>query len=578
MNTDDPFWNQVVQRWADATQESKRLKDEKSVLERERNELQQQLDRLGRDGRDMRNDRNSEQKRDLCANNAPDPVERSVDLGQLQALESGIQRAQESYKKIEEQLRENNGKIQDLANNNERLRRERSEVEGKCQGLSQELERTRSSLQDALKQNELLRKQLSASTRVSRVKEEDPEMTITFLPGEEIEKLYKPRIASLERNIETLSRANLELKHDNKRMQQELDIVSQKLSKYKNTNQSFQDKLVKLGELTRQKTSSLHSRTSSLASGSQMDARSIKSERTPSTSSRLRVVSAPGHRPPIKAPARLAVPPTIIDLTNAEDGTPDEDQAPTPRPPFTTVKHTPLSRRNQLSGFPTITPNVVVSELSNAFSREFMTSALGGSIQPLIVRVARQGNIAKKTDIHSYLCPSLDHNPWCPTAPGHHGYIFVGLGREKTTFAVPEIHNVFAGLSKTKSKDTRRFRYLGKYEAVRVSPLSVAEWNSLDLRVRSTYAKTTKEKTKDSRPSNAIIGAYDNGELRVPCVQLKCIGFDEELYSALVAEANASSPTNKSASSGSQPSKRALDDYEADIDSTRKRRTMAKAS
>jgi len=70
--------------------------------------------------------------------------------------------------------------------------------------------------------------------------------------------------------------------------------------------------------------------------------------------------------------------------------------------------------------------------------------------------------------------------------------------------------------------------------------------------------------------------AYDTGELEAPCVRLQCIGFDEMLYTALVAEA-AKPPletAKKSSSSGSQSNKRALEDYEADDDCSRKRRIM----
>lgn len=54
------------------------------------------------------------------------------------------------------------------------------------------------------------------------------------------------------------------------------------------------------------------------------------------------------------------------------------------------------------------------------------------------------------------------------------------------------------------------------------------------MQVRTTYAKTTISKTKDSRPLEAVLKAYDEGQLSVPCVRLRCLGFDQELYKALV--------------------------------------------
>lgn len=86
--------------------------------------------------------------------------------------------------------------------------------------------------------------------------------------------------------------------------------------------------------------------------------------------------------------------------------------------------------------------------------------------------------------VRKYLCPSVDHNPWCPKVPGQHGFIFVGLGRERDTFNQPEEHPVFVGLQK-KGKNTRRFRYMGQYEATRVTALTPEEWKDLPQDVSS---------------------------------------------------------------------------------------------
>ena len=84
--------------------------------------------------------------------------------------------------------------------------------------------------------------------------------------------------------------------------------------------------------------------------------------------------------------------------------------------------------------------------------------------------------------------------------------------------------------------------------------------------MKSTYAKTTKEKTKDTRSIEAILKAYDDGELLVPCVQLQCIGFDAELYQAMVTEYAKVGSARKEKSSSSSSNKRALE-YDADDDS-----------
>lgn len=56
------------------------------------------------------------------------------------------------------------------------------------------------------------------------------------------------------------------------------------------------------------------------------------------------------------------------------------------------------------------------------------------------------------------------------------------------------------------------------------------------------YAKLTKDKTKDARTLEDILIAYDNGDLRVPCVQVQCIGFDEEFFTALLDEMESTVP------------------------------------
>jgi len=82
----------------------------------------------------------------------------------------------------------------------------------------------------------------------------------------------------------------------------------------------------------------------------------------------------------------------------------------------------------------------------------------------------------------SYLCPTLNHHPWCPSIPGQHGFIFVGLGKEKESYKLPVFRNLFVGLPKSQSKG-RIFRYLGKYRVHRVKHLTVEEWESLSADV-----------------------------------------------------------------------------------------------
>lgn len=158
----------------------------------------------------------------------------------------------------------------------------------------------------------------------------------------------------------------------------------------------------------------------------------------------------------------------------------------------------------------------------------------------------------KKNIVSSYLCPTLDHHPWCPSIPGQHGYIFVGLGKDKYSYKSAITRNLFVGLPKGQGKH-RIFRYLGKYQVSRVEPLSCDEWATLSSEVsltncisslytwltwsqtKVTYANLTYGKENDLPSIDDILSAYESGKNQIPCVQLQCIGFDSRFYRALVS-------------------------------------------
>lgn len=58
---------------------------------------------------------------------------------------------------------------------------------------------------------------------------------------------------------------------------------------------------------------------------------------------------------------------------------------------------------------------------------------------------------------------------------------------------------MFVGLKK-KGKDTRRFRYLGRYHAVRVQPLTQEEWASLPEDVRNVVYHEASAVTDRNSP------------------------------------------------------------------------------
>jgi len=64
--------------------------------------------------------------------------------------------------------------------------------------------------------------------------------------------------------------------------------------------------------------------------------------------------------------------------------------------------------------------------------------------------------------------------------------MFVGLGRDKNTYTIPKLCNLFVGIPKCGNKGERYFRYLGVYRVSRVESLNVSEWEALGQGVRST--------------------------------------------------------------------------------------------
>lgn len=229
-------------------------------------------------------------------------------------------------------------------------------------------------------------------------------------------------------------------------------------------------------------------------------------------------------------------------------------------------------RQQAITALPPAALNVEDRHLNNTFDREFLKIILGRSLTRLALPFFMFVNLlhsdfglshnlqsSSGKQIASYLCPTLNHHPWCPSRTGEHGFIFVGLGKDKDSYRSTAIRNVFVGLPKT-VMDNRRFRYLGKYKVTRVDPLSVDEWAMLSAEVsvediftnlgilrsvfffffqfKAVYAKLTMDKTNDTRTLEDVVTDYENGNLHVPCVQLQCIGFDDLFFKALLSQRN----------------------------------------
>ncbi|KAK7058861.1 hypothetical protein VNI00_001485 [Paramarasmius palmivorus] len=207
------------------------------------------------------------------------------------------------------------------------------------------------------------------------------------------------------------------------------------------------------------------------------------------------------------------------------------------------------------------TQNNSSESCQRTFSRQTLCDKIGGAIQSTLVRVTESRKpLAIERNIDVYVCPNIDQNPWCPDAPGKHGYMFVGLTVDHSTFVTKERRHIFLGERKTKNKSLD-MTYLGLYECLRVDPLTVNEWESLSSDVQRAYSQLTKSRTKDQRPWESIKDDYSSGRIHVPCVRLTCVEYDHKLYEGLCSsrlEAIRNSETSSRTGTAKRPHRPSL--------------------
>ncbi|KAK7064127.1 hypothetical protein R3P38DRAFT_2822595 [Favolaschia claudopus] len=214
----------------------------------------------------------------------------------------------------------------------------------------------------------------------------------------------------------------------------------------------------------------------------------------------------------------------------------------------------PEARRRELDSFPEFVPEA--DDVSSVFSRAHLLAVLGGNPQSLIVKIgASQKPLARECNVRKFLCPRLDHNPWCPRSAGTHGYMFVGLTTEDETFPEPEQLNLFLSV---KVEGPLEVTYLGIYEVARVQALTAEEWCTLSEPAQIEYAKTTlSRENKSSTKVEDMRSEYSQGLRHVPCVRLRCVGFDETLYAGLVDPSRSNNKRSLgSTDSGRSPKRR----------------------
>ncbi|CAA7266556.1 unnamed protein product [Cyclocybe aegerita] len=516
---DEVFWSNVVKRWSEASEAVIKLKKELAKVEEERNTYRDVVRNLHKsEGRSASQSRHISRGERGPSHGFWDDEEATLNAtvkDELQVAEIGFGRAKEEYRRLQKELAESVEKVKALTLENEQLALRHHQEIGHFFKEHQEIHAVQGQLVDVRSENRVLQEKIQTLEK---------EMTQLRLNEQSAAELTPrpPFVRSLERRVKSLQELVETQETDREELLGEIAALRDKLQRAEENNKVLLSSIVRLQEIAR------HSMLGALHPLSNLQTGSPKPPRAMSiaSSTRSRKFESPElHKVKSSMHITSVIPTKVEDVTFIRRAAPSPQLLPCLLPP---------EREKEIAKLPVIR-KIINIEDDNWFDREFLKVALGDGIQSLVRRLADDPTSAdRKATIGSYLCPTLNHHPWCPSVPGQHGFIFVGLGKEKESYKSPAIRNLFVGLPKTHAKH-RKFRYLGRYRVTRVRSLTVDEWDTLSEDVKVMYAKLTKDKTRDLRSVEDITDAYNNGDLHVPCVQLQCMSFDEQLYAALIS-------------------------------------------
>ncbi|KAF9452657.1 hypothetical protein P691DRAFT_772106 [Macrolepiota fuliginosa MF-IS2] len=539
---DDEFFASVLKKWADASQDVVNLKKRLGDVEQERNKCQREVTEL-----------KARQRKFVRAELSPAQKPNEIQPLDLDEVGDKLEKARLEYQRRLKELEDARNHATFLEREVEDLRQERTQLQSQLQSGRVQHAEVISELSNLRHERDVMTNKIHQLTlsleEAERAKAEleTQNFGASNLGTHQVGDLQQ-QMTFLETQIQELKSLASSLEADNVTIRGDLVVARESLHKTKESNKSLLATISQLSRIARN------------VAGAPDPVPTAQQE-LPNTKSKglAAEIPLPGAlrtKPAVKEEPKVDIDLSFNDVTIVEE----------PNNPLTIISP---RRLEALASLPVIIPDTDINDDNNKFTRGFTSAAIGGSIQSLIVRVTHSGtDLSKKRNIEEYLCPRLDHNPWCPSTPGQHGYMFVGLGKEKNTYTTPQLRNLFIGLPKRNSKEERYFRYLGVYRVSRVDSLSTEEWKSLHPSVKQNYVHMTKEKNKDPRTKEEIAAAYDAGELLTPCVKLQCVDFDEELYAGLIALRTKHSYAQKA-----RVAKRKSDeDYEDNVHSQKSKR------
>ncbi|KAG5353377.1 hypothetical protein C0989_007522 [Termitomyces sp. Mn162] len=529
---EEAFWASIIAKWSDACNNIVLLKAE---LEKAQSEFEKYR-KLTAVQLKAKEDACHSQIQCVTAQSMSSQAHDEIMRTKLREAEEGLARAKSEYLHMKDQSDSH------LQRKDEELQRKNTEIaalallKDKLEEANSTLMNEKQSLEDEFKSNKTIwQKQLAELESLHDKHQEGKSVPLAQNPELDADRDLRRRNSTdleLQEKLAALSQEACLAAADNQEkdaLREELSSTHEKLRKANETNQLLLDKNRTLSQNLTKFKKGLKSRPLRDTPSTATSQHNVTSTSTPA---KQKPTSAESNKQESgctiikeKGSRKFLCPPP--PHTN---GTSTKSKAVLSQPVMQSVSacysSTPIpeARRRTLAQLTDYIPDVDCTDVT--FRRALLASSIGGSIQSLIVRVTQsQTALAKTHDISMYLCPALELNPWCPTTPGKHGYMFVGLGQEEKTFMEPHVGlNVFLGKTRSHGKP-KEYCYLGVYTAFKI-----------------IYSNTTKEKNKDPRTVEVIRAAYDAGGLSVPCVRLQCTGFNEGLYNVLLAARSAPSP------------------------------------
>ncbi|KAG6840593.1 hypothetical protein C0991_005683 [Blastosporella zonata] len=145
-----------------------------------------------------------------------------------------------------------------------------------------------------------------------------------------------------------------------------------------------------------------------------------------------------------------------------------------------------------------------------------------------------------RTSLNSYRLFYATTTLWCPERE-EHGYFYTPAFKCSTNPRIATAHrwsSVDVVAQCFFNKDGIWY-YAGIYTAFRLADLTAKEWAALAPEVTQMLVKETILARKNTSPQNVYetTQLYAAGALKVACVALQCVGFNNAMYAALLEQA-----------------------------------------